>query len=290
MRPMLHIATVLGLLAATTAWALPPMDDAGFTAYILDRLKPHVRDGEKLSGEKPMTIVLKERNGTASVGLETLRQICQAKPADCDMRVDAFVDEWAGNFGPPAAPDLAKLHAEIWPDGAMAFFEQIGRVGDNPVGIRYAGDLWAVCINGRQMLTENQLADMGLKKADVVARCEQNTIAAQQPFDSYIAGLPKGGLGMLSATNEATLLLAHDLWAPIAKRFDGALIVCAPNADIVYYGHGADSEALAAMETRVKRDEADRFTASNLDGIKGDPRDVHVRILKWTESGWETVP
>lgn len=290
MRSIGRLAAVLALLAASPACAAPPMDDAGFTAYVLDRLKPHVRAGETLSGAKPMTVVLKQRNGTASVELETLRRLCLAKPDDCDTRVDQFVDEWAAHFGPPPVPDLAKLHAEIWPDGAVAFFEQIGRVGNNPVGMRYAGDLWAVCINGRQALTENELADMGLRKADVVTRCEQNTIAAQQPFDSYIDDLPEGGIGKLSATNEATLLLAHDLWAPISKRFDGDLIVCAPDSDIVYYGHGADPEAIAAMEARVKRDEADRFTASNLNGLKGDPREIRVHMLKWTESGWQTVP
>lgn len=289
MRPIPHIALTLGLLTVVPALAAPPMDDAGFTAYVLERLKPHLRDGERLLDDKPMAAVLKERNGTASVELETLRKICQTKPADCDMRIDQFVEEWASHFGPPPVPDLAKLHAELWPDSVMAFFEQIGRVGNNPVGIRYAGDLWAVCINGSNPLTENQLSDMGLKKTDVVARCEQNTIALQLPFDSYIADLPKNGIGKLSATNQATLLLAHDLWAPIARRFDGALIVCAPIADIVYYAHGADSAAIDALTDRVKRDEADRITASNLMGIKGDPRDIRVHILKWTESGWQVV-
>jgi hypothetical protein len=277
------------LLAASLAMADAARDPQAFTNDILERLRPHLYDGETISSPEPLKIKVKGRRRTVDAELKTLYGICSDKPDECEKRTGEYVESWTDLFGVPPAPDAAKLYAQLWTDTTIAFLERIGQVGTNPVAARYAGDLWTVCMSGTRPLKENDLSVLKLSKADAVARCQANTVAVQQPFDASIADLPKGGSARISNHGVAALLLAHDLWAPVSRRFDGALIVCAIDADILYYGRGADADDIAALETRARKEAADRVTTGNLDGIKGDPRDFHFAVLKWTETGWQVV-
>jgi hypothetical protein len=289
MRISLGVLAAAGLLLASgTALAAPPMDNAGFTQYVISRLTPFVPDRGELVSRGPLDVTLKERNGTASVSLDLVHDACAKVPDSCETRIDQFVQQWAHNFGNPPIPDRMKIHAEI-SLGTLVSFLQRGRVGENPVAAPYLGHLWVACMNENHFLKEDDLAPLGLSTDQAIALCERNTISAQPAFADDLLDLPKGGIGKLNGEGEASLVLTHDLWEPVAARFGGELIVCVTGERTLYYGHGADDASVAAMEQRAKRDTAETMSDAMADHRKFDPDSVSFDVLRWTPTGWDIV-
>jgi hypothetical protein len=289
MRIFMGVSAAAGLLLASgTALAAPPMDDAGFTQYVISRLIPLAPDHGELVSRSPLDVTLKERNGTASVSLDIVHDACVKVPDSCETRIGQFVEQWARNFGKPPIPDRTKIHAEISMGMFMSFLQR-GRVGQNPVAAPYLGHLWVACMNENNFLKEDDLAQLGLNTDQAIALCERNTISAQPAFADYLLDLPKGGIGKLTGQGEAVLVLTHDLWAPVAARFGGELIICVTGERTLYYGHGADDASVAAMEQRAKRDTAETMSDAMADHRKFDPDGLNFDVLRWTPSGWDIV-
>ena len=282
----MRVVGVLGTLALLTSQALaaPPADEAGFTEYMRGLLQVHAAPDQKLTSNKPLHVVFRNSSATVDLGFEPVYRVCVDKPADCELRIGEFVDYWIEHYGPVAAPATAKLYASVWLERNLTQL-WMDSAGVGPVMARFKGHIWTVCMNEGRPLRTVALKALDMKAHEAVEACTRNTVARQAPFEGSIADIPRGEIRKMAAEGEGVLILMHDLWAPVAKRFDGELIVCVARSNTLDYGRGASSGEVAAVEARAKQDAAE--AASEADRRPSRPDDFRFDVLRWTEGGWD---
>jgi hypothetical protein len=282
----MRVIAVLGALVLLTsrAVAAPPADEAGFTEYMRGLLQAHAAPDQKLSSDRLLHVSFRNAGATVDVEFGPVYRMCSEKPADCEFRIGEFVDYWAEHYGRTAAPDRARLYAAVWLERN---FTQLlmASAGIDPVMAKFKGRIWTVCMNDGRPLPRTALKDLGMKADEAVRDCMDNTVARQAPFEGAIADMPRGEIRKIAADGESTLVLMHDLWGPVAKRFDGELIVCVASSNTFYYGRGASPGEVAAIEARAKQDAAE--ATSEADHRPRQPDDFRFDVLRWTESGWD---
>jgi hypothetical protein len=284
----MRIALAFGVLALLTSRVLaaPPTDKAGFTDYMRGLLQSRAAPGQQLTSDKPLHIAFRNGGATVDVEFGPVYRTCADKPEDCERRVSEFVDLWAQQYGPMAPPDKAKIYASVWLERNFPLLV-VQSAGSDPVMAKFKGHIWIVCMNSGRPLPRSALTVLGMNPHEAVETCTRNTIAAQAPFEASIADMPRGQIRKIAAESEGVLVLMHDLWAPVAKRFDGELTLCVASSNTVYYARGASTPEVAAIEERAKEDAAEATAAA--DHRPSNPGDFRFDVLRWTDNGWDIV-
>jgi hypothetical protein len=247
-------------------------------------LQARAAPGQKLSGGVLLHVSFRNAGGIVDVEFGPVYRTCVDTPADCERRVSEFVDFWAQHYGAVAAPDRSRIYASVWLEKNFAMLLVQG-AGVDPVMAKFEGHLWTVCMSEGRPLPRTALETLGFTLHEAVDICTQNTVARQAPFEDAIDDISRGENRKIAGAGEAVLVLMHDLWAPVAKRFEGELLVCVAGSDTLYYGRGASAADVAAIEAHARRDAAS--AASVADPHAGKPDDFKFDVLRWTEKGWD---
>ena len=277
----MRILLTLCALALMTvgAAAAVPADEAGFTDYMRGLLQARAPE-RKLTSDKPFSVTFHDGSTTVTVEFRPVYALCRSGSPDCERRIGEFVGLWVEKYGSVARSDTAKLYASVLLQRNFPMLLLEGLTGE-PVAARFKGHLWIVCMNDGHPLPLAALRTLDLRLHEAVETCTRNTVAAQVPFDASIPDIQRGQVRRIEAAGAAALVLMHDLWTPVAKRFGGELIVCVVNPNILYYGSGASPDEVRAMEARVTQDTVGAVEASRYD--------YRFDVLRWTESGWDAA-
>lgn len=143
--------------------------------------------------------------------------------------------------------------------------------------------MWVVCVldlpTGIKILNVEDIAKLGLSTDETMALAKRNLATALRPFDAVVRGFPDEAFGYVRGDYyEASRLLLHDEWAPLAKKAKGSLTVAVPAIDVVLYADSGRQQAMRAM------------TAVALDIVSKAQRPISPTLFTWTPEGWEPVP
>jgi hypothetical protein len=216
-----------------------------------------------------------------SLDLSNVYSICVRDFPHCDQAVALHVSQMAAaiaNDGKPVARETLRVVVRPEPYVDEMRKKLVGK-GD-PVAVPFADGLWIICVSDLPTaiatLSPADLPRLHLSRDEAVILGKQNTEAALPPLMSVIEKrLGKGAVGVIAGNPyEASRLLLHDSWAPLAKRMKGKLLVSAPASDVVLYmkdtgPDSVDHMSFAAREVTLKARRA--LTNS---------------VFRWTDDGW----
>jgi hypothetical protein len=290
---MKQLVIALGLLAtmtgaATAAPAPPPptaatvipLDDKGFTAYVLAKIGA-MQPSLKAHVSEPLAIELPDY----TIGLDRMQSACRNMPDRCDeMVTDFLVKSISLAQSGPAKADLTLLRAAVRPsDYADAMARAMQQTPEHPQLLQrpFAGGLVEICLldnpTSARLISLKDAGDLQLTADATFAACEANIAKTENLGDAK--DLAEGEADFLTGDFYfSSLALLHDAWKPIAQKFGGQLIIAVPGPDGILYGRGEG----AALITRLRNGTAMAMRMTD--------RPLSADLLQWTETGWSVVP
>lgn len=263
-----------------------PTDQAGFTAYVAQLLRGAMPDAS-ISVKSLLTIVATSASdpGGSQMNLDRLWTYCVNDRANCAPTVTRFVANSAAtlrDMNQPIERSMIRLVVR-----SESYIEEIRRtIAATPeaalVATRFAGDLWLACVadlpRSTKFLSAGDLAKLGLSQDEAIALGKQNLARQLRPMADVIRDAPANAFGYIEGSDdEASRVLLHDDWAPLAKALNGRLVVAVPESRLVLYGDAARPNALEAMTVLARRIM-----------IQAE-RPISPTLLQWTTIGWTTV-
>ncbi|HKU98755.1 MAG TPA: hypothetical protein VJR58_25910 [Vineibacter sp.] len=257
------------------------MEPSAFTNHVAQRFKQAL-PGYEIAIKGPLTLIVKGVSGQEMMqaNLDTVYSFCQRNAPRCEDAIErqssAIIDT-VKHSG--TAPQRSQLRAVLRPS---AYIEQLRKQGGAPVAVPFMGDLWVASVvdfpTQVRFLNTKDLSSLSLSSAEAIDLAKRNVVAALPPLASVTRDLPARGIGTINGdAYEASRLLFVDMWAPLAKRFGGKLIVSAPATDFVLYSSENDPitiDALGALARKI----ATRAQ-----------RPVSFAVLQWSPTGWMQV-
>lgn len=223
---------------------------------------------------------------TLQVNLDRIQNFCAENEDSCDVVLADFTSKIAQSIKQQFAPlTLTSLRAAVRPQAMMEGIKhQLGdRIGSYPVTAPFVGGLLVACYfdmpTATRIVTAQDIQKLGLSHDQAITACENN-VKPELPALTTETG-NSGGQGVIAVPDFAyssSWLIFHDAWAPIARKFNGNLIVSVPGSNLVLYSRGQDSGAFEAFATLTK----ERFEKAE--------RPISPKVFRWTSSGWDVVP
>jgi hypothetical protein len=274
------VAVVVAAFFCSAFAEPPPLDEAGFTDHVAQRLRKEAGTTE-VTVKGPLTLTF----GQGQANLDRIYLFCKTNPAACDDEVSTFIAGVVQVMQAAAAPPtrdavravvrtsryVTQVLGTLPPDAApvqplpLVKGLLILPVLDTPRTIR--------------MLTEKDNAALGMTADEVVQLGLANLRKTLKPMveGKDIASSAEVGQ-LVGDAYESSRLALFDTWAPIAKAEGGKLIVAAPSTDMILYIGDDSADAVKALRVLVK------------DVIGRAPNPLSNLVLKWTPTGWEVVP
>jgi len=264
--------------------AAVPIDEAGFTSYVVDALTKSTPDLSFVAAG-PLLITVRTHDGkdTNSLYLNRIWQFCSQNPGSCDRAVSSYVTSMLESIKLRSQPiDPTTIRVVVRSTAYLAPAQAGGGEGDrDPAAKPLAGDLWIVCVadspRSTRVLQNADLKRLKLSIDEAIALGARNTSAALPPLRSTPTkfGGGKFETAMGDPYYESSRIILHDDWAAIAKKMRGQLVVAVPSSGIVIYGNGASARTVEAMREFVP------YAAAKSD------RPISATLLRWTKDGWE---
>lgn len=278
MRGLAWVLLLFGLVGCAAPAGPPvPVDEAGFTEYVAQRLRAR--------GGLPVVVV--KGPSTVEVGgltgaLDRTFAACKQTAGQCAGVVDRYVEglaEAVQSAGAPPTREAVRL--VVRSDAYVQNVRQAG-ISVQPralvpgLVILPALDLPRTI----RMLSEEDNRKLGLSADEVFALGLANTERNLKPLAEVLgppAGWAKVGVVRRDAY-AASRLIGHMAWADLAARQGGMLFVSVPTTDGLLYSEVETPEAVAVL-----RDATQRIARGSANGLS----DV---VLRWTPGGWQVVP
>lgn len=180
----------------------------------------------------------------------------------------------------PKQVERATLRVVVRPEPDVDQIRKTLASKGDPVAVPLSDGLWIICVSDLptaiQILAPADLARLHLSRDEAIALGKQNTAATLPPLMSVVEKrLGKDRIGVVAGDPyEASRLLLHDSWAPLAKKMKGKLLVSAPASDVILYTKDTGPDAvehlsLAAREVTLKA----RRALTNA-------------VFRWTSDDW----
>jgi len=280
------VASLMGpwLAAPSNACARDvPMEPPAFTDYVAQRFKQGL-PGQEITIDGPLTLKVKTAAGQdLQANLDNVYSFCQRNGSRCEAAIERYSNGMIEFFKQASvAPQRSQLRAIVRPAAYVDQMRKMQGGKHQPVVAPLVGDLWTACVvdfpTSVRFLHTNDLSLLGLSSETAMDLAKQNVAAALRPLASVTRDLPARGIGTITGDPyEASRLLFIDMWAPLAKRLGGKLIVSAPSAETVLYSSGNDPVAVDALKT-FARNVAARAQ-----------RPISLAVLQWSPAGWTQV-
>lgn len=267
----------------------PSQDD--FTRSVADRLRAQSPEATVVvQGSLTLEVTLPgDRSSTLS--LDNLWRQCGGRFEGCEA-VDRYlrsVEATLAGQGLEPRPELVRavLKDREWVEYVRRSLAEgpSDKAEENALVLRpFVADLFVVYVldmpDGMKMLTRGDAAKLALDDSRLheLALANLGEAAGDIPFRPLEAGSAIR-LVQVGDSYEASRVLLHDRWAPIAATVKGSLVAAAPARDtVVFTGSEEDIAGLSALVHRLV-DEA--------------PHPLSPTLLRWTKEGWvafETGP
>jgi hypothetical protein len=286
----LRVLAVAGLAAAALAAAGCRAREDAFTQRVAKRLR-ETRPGLEVTVAARFHIQTRNADGSRNdVYLDNLWRECQAQGGDCEEAIGRHV-RLSGQFTPDldsyvkAEAVRAVLKDREWLANVREMTKKKGppeKARENEIVSRpFAGDLFVVYVfdmpDGMRMVARGDMAKLKLDEAKLEALAIAN-LEATLPALTFELLEPGSKIRVVHVGDsyEASRLLLHAWWKPVAGQLAGDLVVAAPTRDYVFFtGAREDVAGLRSLARRV----------SDEGGHALSPR-----LLRWTQAGWEAYP
>src|SRR5690348_15052425 len=225
---LLAAVAALILLPDVAIAAGVPRDEGAFTRYVADAFAREMPDAKvAIEGPLRLNIVVSSHPAAPhAVYLDTLAGGCDRDRRHCKSAIATFVTNMAAlvkQEGMPLEKSAirAVLRTADYVEHARNAFP--GKPQWQPIVRLLAGDVWVICVldlpTGIKILNTEDIAKLGLSVDETVVLAKRNLTAALRPFESVIHGFPDEAFGSVRGDYyEASRLLLHDEWAPLAKQ------------------------------------------------------------------------
>jgi hypothetical protein len=266
---------------AVAASEKPPMDQAGFMAYVAKKLAKALPNAHfAVSG--PLTIeVTGTPDGAHTFYGDTLYSACVRNADICDGIVADYVAKMIPIYQEAAEPPLKRsdLRVVVRTSSYLAQARRTAATqGNEVVAMPLAGELWLVGAVDRptaiEILTTRRLAALHLTPQEAMAIGEHNLRPDPADFKQALAAQQGGAIIALSGVYQSSLLAFHDFWRPVAAGLKGPLLVGVPGTDVLLFCDGGQPGAANDLKKTVQMLAAQ------------DERPLSTQILAWTPTGW----
>ena len=277
------ILAILGLLVGPARAGEVPLQADAFTTYMQAQFQKSVPTATfKILG--PLSLDVKAPAGDSTTNLQTLYSNCLRKRDECDGIVAQFVSDMSARYRTPDAPlKASQILIVVRPS---AYVQEIRRnLGDfaDPVAAALVGDLWIIAAKDEPTtigyINTKNLAPLGLSPEEALVLGKKNMKKSMRKALSFRGKLrPDVIRNLMGSPYESSLLAFPELWARIAKKLNGHLIVTVPAKDVVLFtdDNKPDAVSVLAATTRPVLDGAERpFSAD---------------VYRWSPMGWIPVP
>jgi hypothetical protein len=279
------------LVSVLAALALPalaapgdvPTDEAGFTAYVAQRLRKAVGDAP-VSVREPLTLSV----GPLQANLDRVFRFCRSGAEGCAAEVDRYVAVVAATLAErsTSAPRVEKASLRVVLREAGAVKVAQGTFGPGSPALQrrpFAGSLVELVVVDTpqtvRYVDERALAELKITRDELFALARGNTGAGLRPLGEVARPVQHGQLGTITGSvYEVSRIALHDEWAPLARAQGGTLLVALPATDLVLYASERTPLAVDALRTIARQ-------------ILGDAsHPLSDMVLEWTPEGWVVVP
>ncbi|QUD87424.1 hypothetical protein [Phenylobacterium montanum] len=274
---------LLSLFAPSLAQAEKvPLSPDAFTAALAERFRAALPRG-KVEIAGALTLKVDAAAGPGTAYLDRIYQACQQDQGACDGLVDDFVAKMAAYQNTPPAPlSRSQLRVVVRPSDYVEAYRQAMAGKFELVAAPLVGDLWLVGAADEpttiDMLNSKMATLLKLSPDEAIALGEKNMRDSVRRQVEGVTRQPVGGFAVLSGDAYASSALAFpDLFAPLAARASGDLLVAAPAADtLVLLAGGGDSGP---------KDLAKVAKA----GVASAERPISAAVFRWSDKGWVEV-
>ncbi|HYM01670.1 MAG TPA: DUF1444 family protein [Stellaceae bacterium] len=278
----LSLITFTEVLRAREA-AVPYTED-GFTAYLADAFSRQLPDAKvTIKAPLQLEITLSQANGPEEIYLHNVAGACARDKQNCKEVIATFVANMSSSMRERDAPvRKSMLRAVVRTSDYVAQARRVGSIRPEaePIVRPLAGELWFVFVvdlsHGVEVLNMGIVKKLGISVDEAMSVAKQNLATTLPPLQSAIGPMRREGFGVLGGDYyNASRLMLHDDWAPLAKKMKGALVVAVPTNDVVLYGDAGRKKTLATMTDYA------HYVVSTAQ------RPISQALLRWTPTGWE---
>jgi hypothetical protein len=267
-----------GLLALALGSGCRRSSQDDFTRSVADRVRA-LRPEATVVVQNPLLLeVTLPGEQPITMGLENLWRQCGGRIEGCES-VARHVRGVLAGPGVEPRPELVRavLKDREWVESARRMLSE-GPPEKSVLMLRpFVADLFVVYVidmpDGMRMVTQGDATKLALDEPQLHELALSNLVKAAG--DIPFRPLEDGSAIRLVAVGdsyEASRVLLHDRWAPIAAKVQGSLVVAAPARDTVLFtGSEEDVPGLRALARRVA-DEA--------------PHPLSPTLLRWTKERW----
>lgn len=276
-------SAVLVCAADSSIAGAAPRDPAAFTRHFAGAL----REGEpniSIQITAPLRLTVKGPSGDNDLYLDQIYSVCSRDPDSCESQIKAFIGQMSAYLAKPEpALTTSSLRVIVRTDDYMAQARQFMASHGGPIARPLPGGFWLMLAQDRPTtiaalpldavkplgLAADQALDVGARNmaADVSQQVEQ--VRASRGKGAII-GLGGSGYG-------ASLFAFPDLWAPVARKYGGQLLVAVPANDAFLCADGRAPGMAQALA------EAAQAAMASMD------HPLSATVFRWTPHGWEVV-
>lgn len=277
---------VLAMVTVGQARAQVPSDEAGFTAHFATRFQAELVD-RKVSVKGPLTLEIARPSSTEpglQVNLDRVWAFCRRNVSECDKAGGEYVSRAVTSIKEMGRPvDVTALRIAIRPANYIQSLSKQngGRPEAEPVAGKLAGDLWWVVMvdapQSARVFAQKDLSALKLSQDEIVEAARRNVEQTLKP-----AGPQTLSAGTISTIvggyYESSRVLFPEKWAALAAGMKGPLLAAIPSPDTILFADGGESQAADALLTLAKQ------------AASRSERPFPPVLLRWTQTGWETIP
>ena len=257
-----------------------PRDPDAFTTYVADRFRKLVAGlPVKITGT--LSLEVDAAGNLRTLYLDSLLSNYQRRSDASPELVDDYVAKTVGmvrSSDPPVT--RGSLRVVVRP---KTYMEQLRETLEGssavPVTAPLAGDLIAMGASDLptviRMIDSRTLTRLQLSNDEAIALAKDNMRADFKATLRMASRESRPGINMISGgPYESSLLAFPELWAGLAKKASGNLLVSAPAADVVLFSDADSADAVVGFGhvTRATLIEAERPVSEN--------------IFRWSAEGW----
>jgi hypothetical protein len=280
------IAVVAACLCTTALAEVPPLDEAGFTAYVAQRLLAEAPSTQvTITGPLTLRFGKTQSMQEGQANLDRVHRFCTDNPEACENEVTTFI---AGVVqvvqGAKVPPTREAVRVVVRTSRYMTEVQSTLPAGASPFQpLPLVKGLLVMPVLDTPktitMLTEADTTSLGMTADEAVQLGLANLRKTLKPMlEGRDIAAPSEVGQLVGDAYESSRLALFDTWAPIAKAENGKLIVAAPSTDMLLYIGDDSANAVKALRVLVK----------NVMGRAPNP--LSNLVLRWTPTGWEVVP
>ena len=263
------------------AWADgTPSDPDAFTAYVADRVRK-IAPGMPVKITGSLSLDIGDSDNLNTLYLARLLSACQHNPDTSPEMVDDFVTKMVGVARASETPVTRdSLRIVVRPKIYLKQENDVLRSrAATPVTAPLAGDLIVLGASDLptaiKMIDSREVALLHLSNDEAIALAKDNMRAELKSMLRKASREAVPGVNAIMGDSyESSLLAFPELWARLAKKVGGNLLVAAPGADVVLFSNGDSADAVATFRDAIQA------------ALAHAERPVSENIFRWSAEGW----